>query len=269
MAAEVKDNQRVSNLAVRSLTGLVGIPLLIAVVWYGDPILVPVVAVASTIAVWEFLRLSGHNNAPSPKFFALYAPFFAVCAWQDASPGFEIAGALILPLVWLIFKRSGNAFHSWAWISMGLLYAAWLPAHAILLRNEVDGKGWLFIAIFATFAVDIAAYFGGRAFGRRKLAPAISPGKTIEGAVFGFIGGILAAWLISIPFDFLPVGEALVAGAVIGVVSQVGDLAESMIKRSVGVKDTGVIIPGHGGILDRLDSLVFTVPVIYYFFTQG
>ncbi len=267
--AEAKDGQRINNLALRSLTGLIGIPALIAVAWYGNPVLVPVVAVASVIATWEFLRLAKHDGAYAPIFFALYAPLFAICAWQDASPGFEIAGALVLPLVWFIFKRSGNAFHSWAWTSLGLLYAAWLPAHAILLRNEDDGKGWLFIAVFATFAVDIAAYLGGRAFGRHKLAPTISPGKTMEGAVFGFIGGVLAAWLISIPFDFLPTGEALIAGAVIGVVSQLGDLAESMIKRSVGVKDTGVIIPGHGGILDRLDSLVFTIPVIYYFFTQG
>lgn len=269
MAAESKDKQQISNLALRSLTGLIGIPLLIFVVWYGNPLLVPVVAAASTLAVWEFISLARRDNAPSPKIFALYAPLFAICAWQDASPGFEIAGALVLPLVWLIIKRSGSAFHSWAWTSLGLLYAAWLPAHAILLRNTEDGRGWLFIAVFATFAVDIAAYFGGRAFGRHKLAPAISPGKTVEGAAFGFIGGILTAWAISIPFDFLPTGEALMAGAVIGVVSQVGDLAESMIKRSVSVKDTGVIIPGHGGILDRIDSLVFSIPAVYYFFTLG
>ena len=269
MAAEVKGRQRVSNLALRSITGLVGIPILVAVAWYGNLILVPIVAIAAVIGVWEFFKMAEHDGAYPVKFFVLYSPFFALCAWQDISPEFEIAGALVLPLVSLTNMRRGNAVHSWAWTSLALLYAAWLPSHAILLRNTDDGKGWLFIAIFATFAVDIAAYFGGRAFGRHKLAPAISPGKTIEGAVFGFIGGILAAWVISIPFDFLPAGEALSAGAVIGVVSQVGDLAESMIKRSVNVKDTGVIIPGHGGILDRMDSLVFTVPVIYYFFTQG
>lgn len=269
MAAEIKERQRISNLALRSLTSLIGIPALIATAWYGNAVLVPVVAIASIAAVWEFLRLAKHDGVDAPVSFALYAPLFAIFAWQGTTPRFEIAGALILPLVWLIFKRSGNTFHTWAWTSMGLFYAAWLPAHAILLRNEDNGKGWLFIAIFATFAVDIAAYLGGRIFGKHKLAPAISPGKTWEGAVFGFIGGALAAWVISIPFDFLPVGEALVAGAVIGVVSQIGDLSESMIKRSVGVKDTGVIIPGHGGILDRLDSLVFTVPVIYYCFTQG
>ncbi|MSQ32732.1 MAG: phosphatidate cytidylyltransferase [Dehalococcoidia bacterium] len=269
MAVEVRNKQDISNLALRSLTGIIGIPSLIVVAWYGNHVLVPLIAVATTVAVWEFFKMAEHDSASPVKLFVLYAPFFAISAWQDASIGFVVAGAVMLPLVGLLIRRRGNPFHSWAWTSLGLLYAAWLPAHAILLRNTDDGKGWLFIAVFATFAVDIAAYFGGWAFGRHKLAPSISHGKTKEGAVFGFIGGVLAAWVISIPFDFIPVGEALAAGAVIGVVSQIGDLVESMIKRSVNVKDTGEIIPGHGGILDRMDSLVFSIPVIYYFFTRG
>jgi phosphatidate cytidylyltransferase len=184
--------------------------------------------------------------------------------------GFLIAGALILPLVWLLLStKRENSVQSWGIKVAALLYTGWLPAHAILLRDADDGKGWLFIAIFATFAVDIAAYFGGTLVGRHKLAPSISPGKTWEGAAFGIAGGILGAWLVSLPFDVIVAGEAVVVGLVIGVVAQLGDLAESMIKRSAGVKDTGGIIPGHGGILDRLDSLVFTVPVVYYFFIRG
>jgi len=130
-----------------------------------------------------------------------------------------------------------------------------------------DGRDWVLLALFSTFAVDTTAYFTGRAFGRHKLAPAISPAKTWEGAVGGLVGAIAAVVILALileePLD-IGYGKLVVIGFLVGVFAQLGDLAESKLKRIMGVKESGSLIPGHGGILDRLDSVVFTGVVVYY-----
>ena len=256
------------GLGARVASAIVGLPLLALAVWYGGPTLTAVVAFVSIIAAYEFFSMGRQAGAAPISLALLYAPLFAINAWRgNAHPELVVTGALVLPLAWLALRFQGaRSFQSWAWTTMGLLYAGWLPAYAVLLRLGTHGKGWLFVAVFGCFAVDTAAYFVGKLFGRHKMAPSISPGKTWEGAVGGLLGGMLGAWVVSLPFDFISSGEAVVAGAVIAVVAQVGDLAESMLKRSADVKDAGRLIPGHGGILDRLDSQVFAIPVIYYFF---
>jgi phosphatidate cytidylyltransferase len=128
------------------------------------------------------------------------------------------------------------------------------------------GREWVVLTLFSVFAVDTSAYFVGRAIGRHQLAPQLSPKKTWEGAIGGMAGALLISPLIDYSLDTpMGLGRVLGLGALIAVVSQVGDLLESYFKRSVGVKDAGGLVPGHGGVLDRLDSVVFTVVVVYYY----
>jgi phosphatidate cytidylyltransferase len=149
---------------------------------------------------------------------------------------------------------------------LGVLYVGFLTPHIVLLRGAADGPRWLLFALFVAMASDSGAYFAGRAIGRHPLAPAVSPSKTVEGALGGLGGAALLAWIAR--WVFLPgLGhlEAVVLGLLISVLAQAGDLVESALKRAFGAKDSGWIIPGHGGILDRLDSILFPVVFTYYY----
>lgn len=141
-----------------------------------------------------------------------------------------------------------------------VLFMEFLP----LIRRGPDGVFWLLMFLIVNWAGDSAAYFVGRRYGRRKLYPLVSPGKTVEGAVGGLAGGILAAllfkWLV---FRELGHFGALFTGFAVGIFAQIGDLCESLFKRAYGIKDSGSILPGHGGILDRFDGILFSLPVMY------
>jgi phosphatidate cytidylyltransferase len=139
----------------------------------------------------------------------------------------------------------------------GAVYIGGLLGCLGLLRVQPDGREWCFVVLFVTWANDMGAYFGGRAFGKRKLAPTISPGKSWEGACFGLGAGVLTGACLSSWTGFA-VAEGAVVGALLAVMAQVGDLVESKLKRYCQVKDSGKAIPGHGGFLDRFDSLLFT-----------
>ncbi|MCI0822109.1 MAG: phosphatidate cytidylyltransferase, partial [Chloroflexi bacterium] len=139
---------------------------------------------------------------------------------------------------------------------------------APLLRAVDHGREWVVFLLLVTFAADTAAYFVGKSIGQTPLVPSISPSKTREGAVGGLIGAAVASLAANYVLGLNALAwEALILGVLIGIVGQLGDLAESRIKRLAGVKDSGVIIPGHGGLLDRLDSIVLNMVVVYYFVT--
>jgi phosphatidate cytidylyltransferase len=147
----------------------------------------------------------------------------------------------------------------------GILYIGWMLSYWVELRSLEAGKWLVFWAMFATFASDTVAFFVGRAWGKHLLAPSISAGKTWEGAIGGLLAGIVASIILRIIFP-LPFAYWQIAllGCFISIFAQLGDLAESLLKRNTGVKDSGKLIPGHGGILDRIDSLIFTGVVVYY-----
>ena len=151
-----------------------------------------------------------------------------------------------------------------------VLYPAALLAHAPLLRGDEQGLEWVVLLLVVTFSTDTGAFFVGKAIGKRPLAPTISPNKTWEGAVGGFAAAILAAflagWALNIDAD-LPLIAVL--GALMGVVGQAGDLFESKLKRLADVKESGRLLPGHGGVLDRLDSIVLNLALVYYFVIGG
>jgi phosphatidate cytidylyltransferase len=151
----------------------------------------------------------------------------------------------------------------------GPVYVGFLLAHALLLRESGGasdlGRNWLLFALLVTFATDTGAFFVGRSMGRHRMLPGISPNKTWEGALGGFILAVIAALALGSLLDLgLERWQHAAIGATVGVVSQVGDLFESKLKRISQVKDAGSIIPGHGGILDRLDSLLVSIPTVYY-----
>jgi len=151
-------------------------------------------------------------------------------------------------------------------VLLGVLYVGFFLPHAVLLRGAAEGWRWVLFAVFVAMGSDSGGFFAGRAFGRRKLAPAVSPGKTVEGVIGAAGGAMLVAgltrWLF---FPSLGRGEALGLAVTISLLAQLGDLGESALKRAFGAKDSGWIIPGHGGILDRLDSILFPVVFAYYY----
>ena len=179
---------------------------------------------------------------------------------------FLIATFLLLALTYLFnLGPLDQLIYRLGWQAMGLIYLPLLLGHLVLLRQLPDGRGWVFLVLFAVMACDSLAYFVGSSIGKHKLYPAVSPKKSIEGGLGGLVGSCLGVWLAAALFlpDF---GMQLIilVGLLIGVVGQIGDLFQSLLKRACGVKDSGGIFPGHGGILDRLDSLLFAFPLAYY-----
>ena len=193
-----------------------------------------------------------------------------------------IASGSFASLLWFIaFYRSQDSpgvkdySIGFAYLILGPIYVGFLLSHALMLR-EISVPGiagavtdigidWLLFALLTTFAVDTGAYLVGRAIGRYPMAPSISPNKTWEGSVGGFVSAVAAAVALGLVLELeIEVWQQAVIGAVVGVVAQWGDLLESKLKRIADVKDAGSIIPGHGGLLDRLDSLLFTLPAVYY-----
>lgn len=160
-----------------------------------------------------------------------------------------------------------------AFALLAFLYIPFMLMHLVLLRQTTFGIQWLFVIMLIVMTNDSAAYYTGTVFGKNRLYPLVSPKKSIEGAVGGLVGSLCGTFLAK--FTFFPqltFGDAVVTALVIGVVGQTGDLFESLLKRSFGVKDSGSIIPGHGGVLDRLDSILFAAPITYYyvlFFFRG
>jgi phosphatidate cytidylyltransferase len=196
--------------------------------------------------------------------FILLAAFFANLSLLLAVLTFAVMTVLILNL--LRIRKQGLDMTHAGRVILGVLYIPLLMAHFILIRRTQSGVLWIFFILVLAFAGDTAAYYIGRRFGKHKLLPEVSPGKTVEGTI-GLVAGSIAGCLLFRQFLFpmLPVIHAIILGLVGSVVGQLGDLSESALKRAAGVKDSGMMLPGHGGILDRLDCLMFITPFVYYY----
>jgi phosphatidate cytidylyltransferase len=183
--------------------------------------------------------------------------------------GAVLAGGLMLGLLLAVVLAAADlagAMQRLGLALLGVLYVGFFTPHMVLLRVPAEGWRLVLFTVYVAMASDSGGYFAGRAFGRHKLAPAVSPSKTVEGAIGAVAGAMLIAALCQMVFlRALGTGEAILLGAVISVLAQLGDLAESGLKRAFGAKDSGWIIPGHGGILDRLDSLLFPFVFMYYY----
>ncbi len=175
--------------------------------------------------------------------------------------------AFLLLSFWTLgtYRKDYNSYDFFARCSLGLIWVGFMGAHLLMIRALPEGNYWLLILTGITAGSDSGAYYTGRAFGKHKLSPLISPNKTIEGAVGGVFAGIAVAVFLSLLFlQTVPWLFVFVSAIVLSVVGICGDLVESVIKRATGTKDSGTILGGHGGILDRADSLLFAAPVLYY-----
>lgn len=255
----------------RVITALVLVPVLLAAAWFGDPWLFIVVATFALLGAAEFYKLS---NAAGWQPFTSLGILFVLLFIANAHWGDErttmllISGVVIISLIRLLwYADKEKAFTNWAWTIGGVFYIGWMMSHFILLRELEDGRSWVLVALLGTIASDTSAFFVGRAWGRKRMAPAISPGKTWGGAVGGIIGTMIVVVILGGVLDLDGIGYAglVILGFFISVFAQLGDLAGSMLKRTAGVKEAGKLMPGHGGALDRLDSVMFTVILVYYY----
>lgn len=260
-------------LATRLVTAAVAIPIITIIVLLGGLWLTVPLAVVAGIGAFEAATIFklGRGRAiaaaiPSTALVALGSYMSAT----NQEPGFVsyfISVAAILALVGLVLNgRIPLPFRKPITMLSAAFYAGGLLFHAPMLRGFEDGLSWVVLLVVVSFANDTAAFFGGRALGRRPLAPVLSPSKTQEGALFGIAGAVVASVicvnLFSLDASLL---QAVALGAMVGVASQIGDLAESRMKRLGDVKDSGRLVPGHGGVLDRLDAIVVSTIVVYYF----
>lgn len=252
----------------RLLTSAVGIPLIALTIWVGGELLAAVVAVAVFVAVIEVAVIRGVHRTLS----GVLPPALAATLPVAALAGLDwLLGAIVLLIlaagsVFAWTRDPAKGAQDWLWgVAVGL-YVGVLAAHFVLLREAPDGRDWLFFSVLVVWITDTGAYAVGRAIGRHKLAPIVSPGKTIEGAIGSFVTGFIAVFALSEAFG-LNAGllDQIVLGLFLPPIILVGDLAESALKRSLDVKDSGFLVPGHGGILDRLDSLLFAIPAVYYY----
>lgn len=275
---------RHSELARRVGTAVVALPLLLAGMLWAPPLVgLGIVTVAVALGWWEFLALVAARGLSPFRVagtLALAAVYFQVASWPPpASPDIIWAPVPLWPVIGLVvlialllrapdFVRDVPAA---ALTLMGAMYLGGFGGSIAALRIMTpsgDGPWRILLLLAIVMAGDTAAYFVGRALGRHKLAPAISPGKTVEGAVAGLLGGALGALaVVSAAGLAIPWTHALVVGLLVALAAIAGDLAESLLKRWAGVKDSGRLFPGHGGMLDRLDSLLFGAAVLYYYFS--
>ncbi len=272
-----------SEFAKRVAFALVAIPVVLAAIWRGDWALASLLALAAGLAAWEFCRIAAAAGsrpiAPAAIGLAVAAPLSIHSLWQGGWVPAPLHIVLLVPALftaalWLRGSE-GRPLEAVATTFLAGFYCGGLIALAYPLRYHpyVIGAGpgtlLLMFPILLTWATDTGAYVVGRAVGGPKLMPSVSPGKTISGAVGGVVVAVAVAYAY-VRWGLRPVagvalttvGTALFA-TVISVVGQLGDLVESMLKREAGVKDSSTLIPGHGGVLDRLDSLLFTIPVAY------
>ncbi|MDP9313180.1 MAG: phosphatidate cytidylyltransferase [Chloroflexota bacterium] len=279
------------NLIERILSAVVLLPIVTLIVWWGEPLVTVTVMLLAVLALHELFSLfrgGGYTPRRSAGFLSVLLFVIAARVRVSVEPldwtGFALVTSIIASLsVELPRHNRDRSLLHWSLTLSGAAYIGWTLAHFVLLRDirhpllpgsplrllRLDsGAAWIVFVLAVTFLSDTGAYFTGRAFGRHRMAPYISPKKSWEGAAGGVVLATLAGVgftpLLGLPIDPW-VGGLL--GAIGSVAGQAGDLAESLIKRQVDIKDSGKIIPGHGGLLDRVDSLLFTAPVLYYMIT--
>lgn len=256
-------------LRQRILTAVVVLPFLIATIWFGEPWFTLLIAAAAVLAGIEFYRMASHSMIQPLTYFGLTWILLLTlshhCPFTATTP-FLITSGTVISLIWLLFLSPGKQnFNNWAWTIAGILYIGWMLSYWIALRDLEAGKELVFWAMFTTFASDTFAFFCGRTWGKHHMAQVISPGKTWEGAVGGLLGSIIVSLIFGAAFS-LPINcwQIVILGCVISIFAQLGDLVGSLLKRNMAVKDSGKLMPGHGGMLDRIDSLLFTGVIIYY-----
>jgi phosphatidate cytidylyltransferase len=263
---------RLGNLALRFVTVVPLIPLLIlAIEWSRPEAVWAIVFVATAIALHEYFAMALDDPTDRRVGIGLGLALAALQYWGGAATLAVVPAVAILPAVYYLFRFRDlqTVIQRAGLTTLGLVYAGLLATYlALIKRDAPHGGSWVLLTLMTAWFGDTGAYFAGRFLGKAKLYPAISPGKTRAGAVGGLAGSFLASVLANL--WFLP-ELGWIHGAVVtivgGALGQTGDLVESMLKRAFGVKDSGRILPGHGGILDRIDAVLFIAPFVYGYVT--
>lgn len=259
-------------LRTRIIAALVFAPALAGLVYVGGLPLGFACLVIAMLALWEFLTLTLGSKEVYAKSFAFVVGFVVCVSTLGWRFGFPLA--TLWPVSMLVLMLSALArpepidgsIRRTALMFLGVAYCAGLVPYLSLLRNLPDGFALAFAALFCTWASDTGAYFAGRFLGRHKLYPKISPSKTVEGLLGGLAAAIAVSFAVRSVFHvpLTPI-DAVAIGAIAAIFGTAGDLCESMLKRSVGAKDSGALIPGHGGVLDRFDAVMFVAPAVYLY----
>jgi phosphatidate cytidylyltransferase len=257
-----------SDLTARVATAVPLALLAIALVAIGGWVFGVGMFVLGVIALRELFSMF---ERLSPPILAGFVGLLLLLVAAETGGASRVLLALVVSLavVFLISisDHQPTSLPGLAIVMLGLVWIGLAFAHAIMLRELIHGSAIVFLVLIATFITDTGAYFGGRAFGRRPLAPRISPAKTIEGLLIGIVAGTAAAWFTGLYFDWLSGVDALILGFSVALVAPLGDLFESYVKREAGVKDSGTIFGAHGGVLDRLDAVCFSIVAGYYVWT--
>ena len=255
-----------SDLGARVLAAIPAIGFAILIVWQGGTVFAAGIIALGLMAFAELFQMM---RQPKPAVLAGYVSVIGLVLTARFGDREDVllAFAICVPVVFLItLTRPQRKDSSWAMavVFLGIVWIGMALAHAMLLRNLDHGGALLLNTLIGTFLGDTGAYFAGRAWGRRKLSPRISPNKTVEGLVGGIVVATFAFWFAGTYQDWLNGVDALIIGASVAIAAPIGDLFESLIKRDSGVKDTGKAFGAHGGVLDRLDAVFFTVVTAYW-----
>ena len=259
-------------LVERALVGIVILPVVILVLVAGGWVFALSVAVVLGVAAWEYWRMvTSGGFQPSALIVIGGVALMALLRYLFDFSGSQFGASALILVTMAMCTRSyelsrNQPASDFAITLAGIFYLGWVGSYLISLRNLPNGEWWAFIALPAAWIADMGAFFVGRQFGRHKLAPRVSPKKTWAGAwggLAGSIAGVAVLKLVSAHYlSWLDVAMIAIPGGILG---QLGDLTESLIKRSAGVKDSGALLPGHGGLLDRIDALLFALPYVYYY----
>jgi phosphatidate cytidylyltransferase len=265
-AAGSADVSGMTNALSRVVVAVAGLPVVLGAVYLGGWWLFALLAVATTLALHEFWLLTRSLSPLSPAGYVGGA--LALVGAQLGGVQWMVVGALTaLPLAFLLKGISASRQSATTSISSTVMGSVWVGCglgFLILLRDFHHGRLAAFAVLIAIWAGDTLAYLGGRLLGRHRMAPTTSPGKTWEGFVFGTAATIFVAFVALYKQHYLSIADSVILGAIVAVAAPAGDLFESMLKRDAGVKDTGTLLGGHGGVLDRLDAILFAVPAAYF-----
>ena len=276
--------EKCPKILLRWITGWVfGLIALACIIFGGLPLLL-LITVIVTLGSKEYVQILEHKGFfPSLKVIIFSEAIFAVIAYFNAFSLIPLAFTVgtLSAFLWVLFRGRQPYIANVATTILGFVYCGWFPLHLLFLRDLgannntsmqmilktnflTSGLGYVMFMFFLVVLTDVGCYFVGKHFGKHKLAPVISPNKTIEGSIGGviyaLIGGFIIGHIINLPWYHI-----IIASLLVTTLAQIGDLCESLIKRDAGVKDSGDLLPGHGGFLDRTDSYILTIPIFYYY----
>lgn len=267
-----------ASLAKRVATAIVAVPLFVLLVLQGPSWVFQLLVLAVVAAaVWELTRMFAHAGAPAYGRLGIVTTVAVAASFASPWSPLNLAihtltvatAAVVVVLSAPVVLGGRPTIEPVARTLLGIFYIGWFLGHAIWLQRVVDGRDLILFLVGVTWIGESAAYLVGSTLGRRKLAPIVSPNKTVEGAVAQLVVSLVSAAALGWLLLEWPMVHAMLAGGILGVVGQFGDLAESVMKRSAGVKDASGLLPGHGGVLDRIDSLLFNTPTLYYYVVLG